>query len=99
MNELPTPISDWSVSLAPAEKTGAEHTLAPVSRLKTTMSIGFALSVMPTSPLVVIVGVVPDPTSVCPGFIVPSFGYVERQVTWGDPSAPATKRYRAASLT
>src|SRR2546421_162160 len=79
MKESPTAISDWSVSLAPAENTGAEHTFAPVSRLKTTMSIGFALSVMPTRPSVVIVGVVPDPISVCPGFDIPSFGYGERR--------------------
>ena len=38
------------------------------------MSIGLALSVMATQgPVVITVGVVPDPTSVCPGFEVPSF--------------------------
>ena len=45
------------------------------------------------------VGVVPEPSSVCPGFAVPSFGYVERHVTVGVPSAAATNRYSAPLVT
>jgi hypothetical protein len=66
-------ISDWSVSLWPLVKSGWVQTSPPPVRRCATMSIGSALSVMATyAP--VIVGVVPDPTSVWPGFEVPSFG-------------------------
>src|SRR5436305_839610 len=99
MNELPAPMSDWSVSEAFFEKTGALQTKAPVERRYTTTSIGFALSVIATSPVEVIVGVVPEPTSVCPGLVVPSFGYVLRHVIVGAPPAPAVNLYSAASLT
>src|SRR3954454_15824353 len=98
MNELPAPISDWSVSDAPFEKTGAWQTKPPSRRRNTAMLIGSALSVIATKPDGVIVGVVPEPTSVWPGFIVPSFSYVVRQVVAGVPSAPAWRRYSAASV-
>src|SRR5918992_5734224 len=99
MSALPAAISDWSVLLAPRLKTGTEQICAPLLRLKTTMFIGSALSVIAThGPVVITVGVVPDPACVCPGFTDPMFGYVRRHTTRGVPSGCASKRYSAASV-